>query len=349
MRDIRTAVVGLGRLGRTHAANLAHNVSRAALVAVCDIDEALRSGVARELGCDAYADVEAMLADAAVDAVIVATPSADHIEPVTAVAEAGVPVFCEKPLAANLPDNEKLAAVIEEAGVTCQIGFNRRFDPEYAEAHERIAAGEIGTPVYCYSISRDPFPPPVWACDPEQGGGLFFDMQLHDFDMSRFLLGSEPARVYAEETARVVEGQGINRFADNVVSSVAFADGSLGLFHASMHAAYGYDVATEIYGETGSIRIGGPEKSRLRVAAAGRGIAWPQTFLGEEGVPHFIRRFERSFVAELEAFCAALMDGRPAEVTPRDAVAAFRAAVCAAESAAAHKPIEFEGPMQQGG
>jgi predicted dehydrogenase len=328
-------VVGLGRLGYTHAVNLAHNVSRASLAAVCDMDEAQRTQVAQELRCEAYAEVEQMLAEARLDAVIVATPSAHHVGPVTQAANAGLPLFCEKPLASTLADNEKLAAVIRDAGILCQIGFNRRFDPEYAEARERIAAGEIGQPVYCYSVSRDPFPPPVWACDPAQGGGLFIDMQLHDYDMSRFLLADEPVRIHAEETALAVDGQGINRFADNVTSSLRFAGGKLALLHASMHAAYGYDVYTEVYGENGSIRIGGPEKGRLQVATAGRGVSWPQTFLGAEGVPHFIRRFERSFVRELDAFCGAVIDGKEAPVTPTDAVAAFRIAARAIESAGA--------------
>ena len=341
MKDLRVGVVGLGRLGYTHAVNLAHNVPRVVLAAVGDVDENRRHEVSARLGCAAYADTEEMLGEAALDAVVVATPSAYHAEPVLQVVGAGLPLFCEKPLASTLADNERLAAAIREAGVECQIGFNRRFDPEYVEARERIAAGDIGRPVYCYSITRDPFPPPAWACDPARGGGLFIDMQLHDYDVTRFLLGSEPVRIHAEESALVVDGGGVDRFADNVTTSLRFAGGELALLHASMHAAYGYDVYTEVYGERGSIRIGGPEKSRLQVASGGAGLCRPQTYLGDEGLPHFIRRFERSYMGELAAFCSAVLDGGASPVTADDAVAAFRVATRAIESAGSGRALDI--------
>ena len=342
MKDIGIGVVGLGRLGYVHARNVARAVPQATLVAVCDMQEDLARATAVEFGCAYYTDVRKMLEDPDIDAVCVSTPTAHHVDPVIAVADAGKPLFCEKPLADNWDDTLRLAKVIKEAGILCQMGFQRRFDPPYAEAEQMIRAGAIGMPVYFCAFSRDPFPPPPWACDPNKGGGLFIDMLLHDFDLARFLMQDEIVSIYGDETNLVVDSGDINRFADNVIVSLHFKHGALGTAHASMHAAYGYDVRSEIYGSEGNLLLGGLNRTDLTICSSSKGVSKPHTFLPQGKLPHFMLRFEHAYIAEMQAFVICVIEEKPPCVTEDDAVKAFQIALAAAESAGEKQKIAIE-------
>jgi predicted dehydrogenase len=282
-----------------------------------------------------------MLENKEIDAVCVSTPTGHHVDPVTAAADAGKPLFCEKPLADNLDDTLRLAQVIKDAGILCQMGFQRRFDPPYAEARQMIQEGAIGKPVYFCAFSRDPFPPPPWACDPNKGGGLFIDMLLHDFDLARFLMDDEVASVFADETNLVVDSEGINRFVDNVTVSLRFKHGALGTAHASMHAAYGYDVRSEVYGSEGNLLLGGLNRTELTLCSTSKGISKPQTFMPQGKLPHFMLRFEQAYVAEMQAFVECVLDRRTPSVTADDAVKAFQIALAATQSAGEKNLIEI--------
>lgn len=341
MKDVGIAVIGLGRLGYVHAFNVARRTPHARLVAVCDMEEDLARATADELGCRYYTDMHRMLEDKDVDAVCVVTPTGHHVEPVTAVAAAGKPMFVEKPLAGTMEDNRHLAKLIKDAGVTCQIGFNRRFDPPYVEAEQMILDGAIGKPVFFNGFSRDPFPPPPWACDPSRGGGLFIDMQLHDFDTARFLMRDEVVRVYAEETNLVVDSQGINRFADNVTVNLRFKGGALGNCHASMHAEYGYDMRTEVYGSNGNIMIGGLNRAEVTLCTLDKGISKPATYQPEGKMPHFMVRFQEAYAREIAAFVECVLEGERPKVTEDDAVAAFEISMAAVRSAGDGIPVEL--------
>jgi scyllo-inositol 2-dehydrogenase (NAD+) len=339
MNDVGIGVIGLGRLGYVHAYNVARRTPHAKLVAVCDQVEDLARSTAAELGCKYYTNMHQMLEDKDIDAVCVVTPTGFHVEPVTAVCAAKKPMFCEKPLAGTMEDNLSLQKLIKDSGIMCQIGFNRRFDPAYVEAENMIKAGEIGKVVYFNGFSRDPFPPPPWACDPTKGGGLFIDMQLHDFDTARFLMLDEVVRVYADETNLVVDSQGINRFADNVTVNLRFRDGALGNCHASMHAIYGYDMRTEVYGEKGNIMIGPLNRAEVTLCTSPAGICKPATFQPEGKMPHFMIRFQEAYAAEIAAFVQCVLDNKPPKVNEDDAVAAFKISMACIRSAGEKLPI----------
>ena len=340
MKDVGIGVIGLGRLGYVHAYNAARRTPHARLIAVCDMVEDLARDTAKELGCKYYTDVHKMVDDKEIDAVCVVTPTGFHVEPVTAVAQAKKPLFCEKPLAGTLEDNLHLQKLIKEAGIICQIGFNRRFDPPYEEAEQMVIDGAIGKPVFFNGFSRDPFPPPPWACDPSRGGGLYIDMQLHDFDTARFLMRDEVVRVYADETNMVVDGQGIKRFADNVTVNLRFKDGGLGNTHASMHAEYGYDMRTEVYGSKGNIMIGGLNRAEVTICTLDKGISKPATFQPQGKMPHFMIRFQEAYAREIAAFVECVMDGKQPRVTEDDAVAAFKISLAALRSGGEKMPVE---------
>jgi len=342
MQDVGVGVIGLGRLGYMHALNLARRTPHARLVAVCDVAENLAKETAAELGCRHYTDFNKMLESRDIDAVCVVTPSAHHVEPVTAVVQSGKALFCEKPLAATMEDNVHLAEIIKAAGILCQIGFMRRFDPPYVEAEQMIRDGAIGRPVFYNGIGRDPFPPPPWACDPSRGGGLFIDFLVHDFDCARFLLKDEVARVYADETNLIVDGQGINRFADNVTVNLRFKGGALGNCHCSMHSRYGHDIRTEVYGGEGAIMIGGLHRTEITLCTLEKGICRPTTFLPVGKLAPFAVRFQESYAVELAAFVECVLDNKPTKVGAADAVEAFRIAMAAVRSAGEKQPVDLE-------
>jgi len=341
MKEVSIGIVGLGRLGYVHAHNLARNIKQAKLTAVCDLDTELANKTAEEFGCKSYTNVEKLVEDRDVDAVCVVTPTTNHVEPVTAVAQSGKPLFCEKPLASTLHDSLKLADLIKKAGIPCQIGFMRRYDPPCAKAKVLIAEGAIGIPTYFCGFSRDPFPPPPWACNPTTGGGLFVDMLIHDFDLARFLLGDDIVEVFADETNLVVDSQGVERFADNVTVSMHFRNGALGHSHASMHAGYGYDMRTEVFGSEGNLSLGGLSKTELTLSTKERGITRPFTFQSQGRIPHFMYRFAEAYQREMEAFVRCLIDGKPPEVNENDALAAYRVSLAATESAGTRQPIRI--------
>jgi len=338
MKDLGIGVVGLGRLGYVHALNVAR-LPGSRLIAVCDMDEVLVTGTAEELGCKAYTDIRRMLEDRDVDAVCVVTPTAYHLDPVTAVAEAGKPLFLEKPLAATLEENRRVAEIIESSGIKCQIGFQRRFDPDFAAAEQMIREGAIGTPVYINAYARDPFPPPPWAMDPSKGGGLYIDMLLHDFDIARFFMRDEVELVNADETNLVVDSEGVNRFADNVIVNLRFKGGALATYHASMHAEYGYDVRTEVHGSHGNLIIGGLNRTEVVLCTKEKGITRPQTFQPEGRLPHFMVRFKEAYENEIREFVQAVINDTPVKVDANDALQAYKIALAATEAGAERRGI----------
>lgn len=345
MNGVRIAVLGLGRMGRVHALHAARLVSGAVLAAVCDQDEALARKTAEELGCACHTELKDLLDQKNIDAVCVATPTHLHVETVEAVVRAGKPLFCEKPLAGNLEDTLYLVKLIKESGIKCQVGFNKRFDPAYAEAKRLIREGAIGKPVFMSGYARDPHPPPPWARDPSRGGGLFVDLLLHDFDAARFLMDDEVEVVYADETNLVVNGGGVPRFADNVVVSIRFRRGALATFHASMHAEYGYDSRSEVFGAAGNIMIGGLTSTEITLCDH-TGICRPKTFQTKGEEPHFMIRYREAYRRELAAFVACLQNDTLPHVTEDDGLAAFRIALAAERSAGKRSPVRLDSQAQ---
>ena len=341
MQDLGIGVVGLGRLGYTHAYNI-QKIPQAKLIAVCDQQGELAQQVADEMNCAWYTDLRKMLENKDIQAVCVVTPTAHHVEPVTTVVQAKKPLFCEKPLASSLEDNLRLAELIKQSGIKCQIGFQRRFDPAHAEAERLIREGGIGKPVYINGFSRDPFPPPPWACDPSKGGGLYIDFLLHDFDMARFLMNDEVQTVFATDSNLVVDSEGIEDFADNAAVTLRFKEGALANYHASMHAGYGYDIRTEVFGSDGNIMIGDLHRNAVTHCTKQGGISKPLTFQSQGKLPHFMVRFTEAYALEMQGFVDCVLNDRPAPINEDDALKAFRIAVAAGDSARRGEPVAVD-------
>jgi inositol 2-dehydrogenase len=311
-RRVRLGVAGLGRIGRLHAENLAGRESSIELVRVVDVDEGLARATGEQLGVEWSASFADLLHDAAVEGVVVATPTPLHAEMVEQAAAAGKHVFCEKPIAFDLPSTRRAVDAARAAGVALQIGFHRRFDPDWAAAAARIEAGELGDVYFFRTTLRDMRPPPLEYI--RDSGGLFVDVTIHDLDTARWLVG-EIEEVTAFGAALSDPGFAELGDVDNALVVLRFASGALGVIDESRVAGYGYECSTEVLGSQATVRIGDHRRTDTVWLTPGTAaVDW---------VEDFTERYRDAYVLELEDFAAAIRDGRPPAVTGEDALAAF--------------------------
>ena len=253
-RRLGIALLGAGRLGAAHARTLA-SLPEVHLAVVADPAPAARE-LGTRYGARAVADPLEAIADREVEAVVIVTPTGMHAGQIEAAARAQKAIFCEKPIALEVASTEHALAVVKECGVPLQIGFQRRYDTGFADARQRIAAGEIGRLHLLRSVSYDPYPPPphyIPTC-----GGQFVDMTIHDIDVARFLTGSEAAEVSAIGAALGPEAEAFRAVNDwdTTVLSIRFASGALGSIVNSRQSGYGYDIHTEVLGDHGGAEGG---------------------------------------------------------------------------------------------
>ena len=256
MARLNVGIVGVGRLGRVYARDLAGRIPEARLVAVADTAPGLAEQVAGEFDVPrSYSDPMALVDDRDVEAIVIVTPTDTHRGLVTAVADRGKPVFCEKPPALSLDEIAAMKAAIDRAGVFFQMGFMRRFDPGYATAKARIDEGRIGRPLVFKATSRDPFRPSLEYANPKSSGGMLIDMGIHDFDLARWFMG-EVQRVSAVGATIAYPELASVGDIDNAIATLTFANGTLGVVDLTRSGIYGYDISTEVLGLEGTIRIG---------------------------------------------------------------------------------------------
>jgi len=321
---VRVAVLGAGRIGQIHAANVAAN-RRANLVAVADPIEAAARSLADRLGCEASTNAEALIARADIDAVVIGTPSDTHAYLMLKAAHAGKAVLCEKPVDNDLAKADAAVSELKELNARVMMAFNRRFDPSNIELRRAIDAGEIGEVRQVIITSRDPgLPPRDYVA---HSGGIFRDMAIHDFDMARFLLGEEPVEVYAK-ASRVVDAAMMEEFADfdTVMVILQTASGKQCHINCCREAVYGYDQRFEILGSKGMLLNDNLRPSTVRRYTAS------ETEARAPLLNFFLERYTDAYRNELEAFLKALEDGSPMPTTPRDGRQALRLADCALQS-----------------
>jgi myo-inositol 2-dehydrogenase / D-chiro-inositol 1-dehydrogenase len=328
-RPVRFALIGAGRIGTHHATALARHVPDAELVVVADPFGEAAERLAGPLGADFTTDIDAALADERVEAVAITSASTVHADLVQRAAAAGKAVWCEKPMAMSLAEADSAVAACEQAGVPLQVGFNRRFSPDFAAAHEVVVAGGIGTPHLLRSITRDPGLANPGAVPPWT---IFTQTLIHDFDMLLwFNSGSRPVELHAYADALVAPAFKDVGLLDTAVVTIRFDNGAIGTAEASFSAAYGYDVRGEIFGSAGMITAGTPAHlSTTQWTAAGmtRPTSRQDTELMRD-----------SYRAELEAFCRVVRDGEPSPVPGSDARAALELALAAVASVERGAPV----------
>ncbi len=334
MNEIRIAVVGVGRIGITHAENLARRVRGARLVAVTTSD-AERAAEARARCGDVvvYPTLEALLAAGGLDAVCISSSTSAHAENVVQCAAAGLHIFCEKPLALTLADCDQAIAAAKQAGVKLMIGHVRQFDAGHVEARRYIEAGAVGNPLVFRAISGDMDPPPPSFANPAVSGGLILDAMYHDLYIARWLLADEPVRAYAEGGALVDPAIGAVGDVDNAVVTLRFAGGALGTLYVSRTCRYGHDLRVEVIGDEGAVQIG-----RFRQT--------PVRLLDRRGVHHDMPwttpdRLGEAFVTEMQAFVDCLRHDMPPPVTGYDSRATIAVGLAATQSLHEGHPINL--------
>lgn len=329
---INIGVIGLGRMGRIYSNHIARNVGDARLMAVASRTPEVAANVAQlGDGVKVYADYQDLLADLAVDGVIVATLTHTHHDIVISAAKAGKAIFCEKPVALTLAETDAMLAAVENAGVLFQVGFMRRFDKGYAAAKRQIEAGAIGTPIVAHSISRDPKCPDAEWADPVASGGLILDLAIHDFDILRWLMNDEVERVYAEDGLLTCTELAQVGDIDNVVICLRFARGGIGNVEACRNAQYGYDIRCEIRGTEGTLQVG-----YLRET--------PVLTLTRQGschdiVPWFQERFSLAYGAQIDHFVQCIQRQESPAAGPADARAALQISLAAIQSQQEARPV----------
>jgi myo-inositol 2-dehydrogenase / D-chiro-inositol 1-dehydrogenase len=293
-------VIGVGRIGRMHAELLERQIPGAAVTAVCDAADALARDVGDALAVPVADGVEELLGSADVDAVAICSPTDTHADLLVAAAAAGKAIFCEKPVSLDLAEVDRALGAVEAAGVPFQIGFNRRFDPAHQAVRDAVASGRLGDLHLVRITSRDPAPPPVSYI--KASGGIFLDMTIHDFDMARYVTGSEVVEVFARGAVRVDPAIGETGDVDTAVITLVHADGCLTTIDNSRQAVYGYDQRVEAFGAGGMAQSENPSAHTATIATADgtTGATLPYFFL-ERYVPSYLR--------EWEAFVSAVRDG----------------------------------------
>lgn len=319
-------------MGVAYARYLASRVPGAAVHAVSDVRPEAAEAARAECGAaKAYIDFNALVHDPAVDAVVVMTPTKLHKDVVIAAAGAGKSIFCEKPLSLALDDAEAMQNAVAKSGVFFQLGFMRRFDAGYAAAKKKIEAGAIGKPCVFKSTSKDKERPSVDYLRPENSGGLFIDMGIHDFDLARWFMG-DVASVYSSGGVLAYpEMQGIGDW-DNAIATLRFKNGCIGSVTLSRNGVYGYGIYTEIVGTEGTIQIGYDRETPV--------LLMTRDGIAHDTVPGFYERFENAYITQLQDFVRNLVQGRKPAITIADGIAAQKIALAATRSAQEDRVIQ---------
>ena len=331
-RGIHVGVVGVGRIGAFHARTLAglEDVER---LTVVDDDGERASHLAAALGAETRDSPEALLA-AGVDALVVATSTPAHAPMLSLAARAGIPAFCEKPVALELDVIDAVAAEVDRAGIVVQVGFQRRFDAGYLAARDAVACATLGRLLLLRAATHDPVPPAGEYI--AASGGIFRDLHIHDFDAIRFVTGQEVTEVYADGAVRETPWFEEYGDVDAAAAVLQLADGSLAVLTGTRHDPLGYDVRLEVFGTRDSIAVGVDGRTPLRSVEpeAPRAAA--------DGYRDFLDRFGGAYRAELGAFVTAVREGGPSACTLADARAALAVALAAGRSRAERRPVSIE-------
>ena len=327
---MKFGLLGAGRIGRIHGMNVAQH-KKAHLAAIADANTAAANALAAETNA-VVSSIDSILADKSIDAVMICSPTDTHADLIEAAAKAGKAVFCEKPVDLNADRIRACLAVVERAGVPLMIGFNRRFDPNFAALHRRLREGEDGEIEIVSIISRDPGPPPVDYV--KRSGGLFRDMMIHDLDMARHLLGEEPVVIHAIGSSLVDPAIGAAGDVDTAAVMMKTASGKIAQISNSRRATYGYDQRIEVHGSKGMLSAGNvPETTVSFAGASGIRADVVQNF--------FLERYAAAYRHEINAFIDAVLTGQKPSPSGDDGLKAQILADAATLSAQTGQPVKI--------
>jgi myo-inositol 2-dehydrogenase / D-chiro-inositol 1-dehydrogenase len=330
---LNIGVIGAGMIGKVHAEHLAFRIPETNLVSIADINLPAVQELAEKLRVSkAVKDYHELLSDPEIDAVAICSSTNTHAQIICEAAEAGKHIFCEKPISYDLKRIDEALAIVKRTRVKLQVGFNRRFDPNFARVRQAVLDGTVGDTHFIHIISRDPEPPTAEYC--KTSGGIFMDMTIHDFDMARYLVGKEVTEVYASGAVRIDPEIGKVGDLDTVLIMLKFEDGTLATIDNSEKATYGYDQRVEVFGNKGAVHINN-NYPNAAIISDGSSIRHdlPLYF--------FVERYTESYIKEVQAFAQAVLKNTPTLVTGLDGRAPVLMGLAAKLSIAENRPVKL--------
>lgn len=330
---INFGIIGAGRIGKIHAENITTRISGARAAAIADVAfEAAQTTADRLAIPKVAADYHDLLNDPDIQAIVICSFTNTHAQIIMEGARAGKHIFCEKPIDFDLAKIDQALASVEQAGVKLQVGFNRRFDPNFRAVRDVIQAGKIGEPHIIRITSRDPDPAPLEHM--LSSAGIFLETTIHDFDMIRFLMDSPVTEIYAAGSALVdPEYAKIGHF-DTTLCMLKFENGAMGVIDNSYKASYGYDQRVEVHGPQGTVSTENMTANRTVISDSG-GIHSPKPFY------FFPERYAEAYIIEMQAFVDAVAKNKPTPVTGLDGRAPVVMGLAALRSVKENRPVKL--------
>ena len=336
---IRVCLVGAGRVAKVHAKSLVKHVPEAKLVAIADPNQEVLQATADEYAIETrFPSLEHALEITDFEAVVITTPTFTHAQLAITAANAGKHVLLEKPMALDLEECDAIAQAAHTNDIILQLAFMRRFDPEFTAAAERITGGEIGQPMLIKSLTHGPGLPPAWATDLKTSNGNLAEVNSHDWDCVRWLMGSDYRRVYVEVANFKGADRGVKtgNYYDNALVNIKFESGGLGSISSICPCDYGYDARVEIVGEKGIMQIGELKGQSVLVCTnRDQGLitpiyrTWPQ-------------RFEWAYIREMEHFIQCIQNGDAPKVGAEDGRWAVAGVLAATKSFLEERPVDLD-------
>lgn len=330
---LNIGIIGAGMIGNVHAENLAFRIPAANPLMIADINLKAAQQTAERCRIPlAVQDYHEIINNPNIEAIVICSSSNTHARIIGEAAEAKKHIFCEKPVDYSLQKIDQALALVEKNRVILQVGFNRRFDPNFARVRQAVAAGEIGEPHLLHIISRDPEPPtPEYV---KTSGGIFMDMTIHDFDMARYLVGKEVVEVFAAGGVRIDPEIGKAGDLDTVLIMLKFEDGTLGTIDNSEKAVYGYDQRVEVFGSKGAIQIANNYPNSAVVSSEG-------TIYHDKPLYFFVERYNESYFREISSFLEAVLSNNLPQVTGKDGRIPVVMGLAARKSYDENRPVKL--------
>ena len=332
---IQVGIIGAGRIGKVHLQSISYQVKNATVKAVADpfMNDETRAFLESFGVKDIYTDYKKILADPEIDAVLICSSTDTHAAISIEAIDAGKHVFCEKPVDHSIEKINAVKKALAGKNLKFQVGFNRRFDHNFAAIRAAVDAGKIGDPHIVKITSRDPEPPnPAYI---KVSGGIFLDMTIHDFDMACFLVNSQVDEIYVNSAVLVDPAIGEQGDVDTAIITMKMKNGALAVIDNSRRAAYGYDQRAEVFGSKGMVATSNDTLSSA-VIADENGVT------GEKPLYFFLERYMQSFATEMNQFIDAIVNDTEPPVGIEAGLQSVLIALAAKKSVAEHRPVKLE-------
>ncbi len=331
-KKLIVGIIGAGRIGKVHATSITNYMPKVEIKAISDVDSKAAEDAAKNFGIPfAYRDYKKILDDPEIQAVLICSSTDTHSHISIEAAEVGKHIFCEKPIDHDLDKIKMVLEAVEKAKIKYQVGFNRRFDHNFKAVRSAVQEGKIGDVHIVKITSRDPEEPPIEYV--KVSGGIFLDMTIHDFDMARYLTGSEVKEVYAAGNCLVNQKIAEAGDVDTTIVTLKFENGAMAVIDNSRRAEYGYDQRAEVFGSKGSVAVSND-------TASSAVISTQEGIISEKPLYFFLERYMNSFVDEMSQFVESILNDSQIAVSGDDGLKAVLIGLAAKKSLSVGRPVK---------